>query len=359
MKLFGSIILAFVISNNVVAQDSLSKNPILISGYVEAYYSYDFSNPLNHTRPDFFYSYNRHNEVNLNIGVIKAAYSDDKIRGNLAFMTGTYAQHNLASEPALLRNIFEANAGFKLIKKHNLWLDAGILPSHIGFESALGKDCWNLTRSILADNSPYYEAGVKLGYTTLNDKLYLALMYLNGWQRIQKLPGNQTPAFGSQLTYKPKSTLTLNWSTFAGSEGPDSIAQWRYFNNFFAQFQLGSSFAITTGFDIGMQQSSKHSVAYNIWYSPVIILQYQVSDRLKIAARAEYYDDEKGVIISTNTKNGFKTFGYSVNLDYALRKNMLWRIEGRSLNSKDAIFTAGTALSHDNSFISTSLSLSF
>lgn len=358
MKIYYTFLLYFFCIK-VFAQDSLTKNPIIISGYVEAYYSYDFANPINHTRPNFFYSYNRDNEVNLNIGVIKVTYSDDKVRGNLGFMTGTYAQYNLASEPVALRNIFEANAGFKLIKKHNLWLDAGILPSHIGFESTLGKDCWNLTRSILADNSPYYEAGVKLGYTNPNNKLYLSLMYLNGWQRIQKIPGNQTPAFGSQVTFKPKSTIAFNWSSYVGNEKPDSLAQWRYFNNLYALFQLSSSFAITAGFDIGMQQSRKHSVAYNIWFSPIIIMQYQLTDRSKIAARAEYYDDEKGVIIPTNTKNGFKTFGYSINLDYSLRKNMLWRIEGRSLHSKDPVFLNGTGLSYYNNFISTSLSLSF
>ena len=32
----------------------------------------------------------------------------------------------------------------KLAKKKNLWIDAGILPSHIGFESAVSKDCWTL-----------------------------------------------------------------------------------------------------------------------------------------------------------------------------------------------------------------------
>jgi hypothetical protein len=40
------------------------------------------------------------------------------------------------------------------------------MPSHIGFESAIGKDCATLTRSILADNSPYYEAGVKIDITS-------------------------------------------------------------------------------------------------------------------------------------------------------------------------------------------------
>jgi hypothetical protein len=42
-----------------------------------------------------------------------------------------------------------------------------------------------LTRSILADNSPYYEAGLKKKLLK-NEKWYLA-MYLNGWQRIQKI----------------------------------------------------------------------------------------------------------------------------------------------------------------------------
>ena len=90
------------------------------------------------------------------------AYNTDQVRANLAVMTGTYANANLAAEPGVLRGIFEANAGAKISKKKNVWVDAGIFASHIGFESAIGKDCWNLTRGILADNSPYYELLLKV-----------------------------------------------------------------------------------------------------------------------------------------------------------------------------------------------------
>ena len=141
-------------------------------------------------------------KVNLNLGFVKANYTTEKVRGNFALMGGTYAQYNLAAEQGLLKNIFEANIGVKISNKKNIWIDAGIMPSHIGFESAIGKDCWNLTRSILAENSPYYESGIKLSYTSTNEKLYLAAMYLNGWQRIQRVIGNQSPAFGTQLIYK-------------------------------------------------------------------------------------------------------------------------------------------------------------
>ena len=182
---------------------------ITMSAYVEMYYSFDLAQPENHLRPGFFYSFNRHNEVNLNLGMVKLNYAKNNVRGNIALMAGTYPQYNLAAEPELLRSVFEANAGVKLSKTRNLWLDAGIMPSHIGFESAIGKDCWNLTRSLLADNTPYYEAGARVSYTSPNSKWYAAGLLLNGWQRIARVDGNNTPAFGTQLTYKPNSTTTI------------------------------------------------------------------------------------------------------------------------------------------------------
>ena len=71
------------------------------------------------------------------------------------------------------------------------------MPSLLVLKAPLEKDCMNLTRSILADNSPLLWAGVKIGYTSSSEKWYLAMMYLNGWQRISKVGSNQTPSFGT------------------------------------------------------------------------------------------------------------------------------------------------------------------
>jgi len=330
-----------------------------ISGYLETYYSYDFANPTNHNRPSFVYSHNRSNEVNLNLGFVKLAYNTNKVRANIALMAGTYANANLAAEPGVLKNIFEANAGVKISKKKNLWVDAGIFASHIGFESAIGKDCWNLTRSILADNSPYYESGVKVSYTSDNEKWFISGLLLNGWQRIQRVDGNNTPAFGHQLTFKPNSKITLNSSSFVGSDTPDSTRQMRYFHNFYGQFQLHEKFGITVGFDIGAQQKSKGSNDYNTWYSPVLIAKYSPTEKISIAARGEYYSDANGVIISTGAINGFQTYGYSLNLDYNIVNNVVWRIEGRGFTSKDKIFTLDKQPSTQNYFVTTALAISF
>ncbi len=167
----------------LVAQDS-TKGSLIISGYVEAYYSYDFNRPINNNRPGFIYSHNRHNEFTINLAFLKGSYNAEKIRANFALAAGTYMNANYAAEPGVLKNIYEANAGVKLSKNKNLWLDAGIFGSHIGFETAVSKDCWNVTRSILAENSPYYEAGAKFTYTADNGKWMVSGLALNGWQRI-------------------------------------------------------------------------------------------------------------------------------------------------------------------------------
>lgn len=359
----GTMIICF--AGCSFAQDSslLKSNPLVWSGYLETYYSYDLGNPENHERPSFFYNYNRHNEVNLNIGYIKASYNKNKSRANLALMAGTYAQYNMASEQSLLQNVFEANIGVKLLKNKELWLDAGVMPSHIGFESAIGKDCWNLTRSILADNSPYFETGVKLGYTNKNEKWYLAAMYLNGWQRIQKLNSDQSPAFGSQITFKPNKKYTFNWSTFIGEDGNDSIDNGRFFNNFYGQFQATKKLGIIFGFDIGVQQKPRTTLfigdGVSTWYAPIAIIRFQTTTKTKLAIRGEYFRDQDEVIIPVPSANGFDVIGFSINYDYNLNENALFRLEARKLNSRQMTFQLNNNPSHENYFFTSSLSFSF
>lgn len=336
-----------------------STKSLVLTGYLESYYSYDFANPGSHVRQPFLYSYNRHNEVNLDLGTLKLAYNTKNIRANMALMAGTYTNDNLSAEPGVLKNIYEANAGVKISNTSNLWLDAGIFASHIGFESAIGKDCWNLTRSLLAENSPYYESGLKISYSTPDAKWFLSGLLLNGWQRINRVNGNQMPAFGHQLTFKPSSKITLNSSSFIGNDKPETTRQMRYFHNFYGIFQLTDMFALTTGFDIGSEETAKGSGLSHTWYSPVVILKSSPTDKFNLAARVEYYSDPNGVIIDTGTPNGFKTWGYSANSDFLIGENAIWRVEFRGLASTDRIFTLNDDPSNYNYFVTSSLAISF
>lgn len=165
------------------------KPVITFSGCLDVFYAYDFNNPSTCQGQPFLYNYNRYNEFNLNFGLIKLNVTQTKYRANLGLQAGTYVIDNYAAEPAPLQHIYEGNAGFSLNKKNNLWLDAGIFNSHIGFESVLSKDNRTLTRSILGENTPSYLAGAKLTYNP-NEHWEMAAIFCNGWQRIKKVAGN-------------------------------------------------------------------------------------------------------------------------------------------------------------------------
>lgn len=332
---------------------------IKVSGYLETYYGFDFNKPADNNRPGFIYSHNRHNEVNLNLGFVKGSYDDGKVRANLAVMAGTYSNANLAGEPGVLKNIYESNAGLKLSKTENLWLDAGIFSSHIGFESAISKDCWVLTRNISSENSPYYESGAKLTYGTADGKLTATVLYLNGFQRINRQNGNSKPAGGLQLTYKPTGKLTLNYSNFIGSEGLNAVSVQRIYHNFYAIAQLSETFGLTAGFDYATQQKVKGQSAKNEILSPVLIAQYKFDPKWAVAGRAEYYEDKNGLFISTGTPNGFKTMGYSLNLDYAPISNAVVRLEGKVYDSKDKVFTRDLSMVNHNASLTASIAVSF
>ncbi len=360
-KIFLTLLFISVIPANLFSQkDSAWEKPpfIQLSGFVDVFYTYDLNQPKTNYRQTYFYNYNRHNEFNLNLGYIKFGVEQIKYRANITLQAGTYPNDNYASEPGLLKNIYEANIGITLNRKNNLWLDAGIFASHIGFETAISLDNWSLTRSILAESSPYYLSGAKLTFTP-NNKWEIAALACNGWQHIQKVSGNFLPSFGTQIKFIPIKKNILNWSTFIGTDDPDTTRRMRYFSNFYSQFQFGKHFGLIAGFDIGTQQQAKNSSQYKFWLSPIIIVRYSITNKWGTAFRAEYYQDETGIVIPTGTVNGFKTTGLSLNIDYLPISNIACRIESRWLYSQDKIFEQNQSPTNNNLFITASIAVKF
>jgi hypothetical protein len=90
-----------------------------------------------------------------------------------------------------------------------------------------------------------------------------------------------------------------------------------------------------------------------------LLSNIQPTEKISIAARAEYYRP-KSIIIVPGTPNGFQTYGYSLNLDFTIAENVLWRIEGRGFSSKDQIFTMKTdKRAMNNYFVTTALAFHF
>jgi len=332
--------------------------PLTTYGFVDAYYGFDFNHAGTNVRPGFLYSHNHQNEFTVNNAVLGMRYDDGKVRGALGIHAGTYVSANYAAEDQVLKHIYEAYAGFRPFEK--AWLDVGIFGSHIGFESAISKDNWTLTRSLMAENSPYYESGARFTYEVA-PKLTLTALVLNGWQNIRET--NQGKALGTQIQWKPTAKLLLNSSTFYGNEQPqDSLKRRRYFHDFYLTYAATDRLSLAAVFDVGKQQSAgRHG--YDTWHTGSTFMKYKLSDQFSTTLRGEYYNADRGVIINSImpalTDARFKAGGTSLNIDYLPTANVAFRVEGRYLRAQEAIFQHDNGASQNYGNITTSVALSF
>lgn len=322
-----------------------STSTIIISGYIDCYYAYNFTEPGTKNMP-FAYNHNRHNEFNVNNVLVGLKYSNRRLRSNLLLHAGTYVKANYAAEPTLLQFINEASVGVKLTKK--MWLDAGIMPSHIGMETAISKDNWTLTRSLCAENSPYYETGAKLSFIP-NSKWSFAALVLNGWQNIEEKNNNK--AIGTQVQFVPNKNWLINYSSFLG-EGknlPDSLKIIRHFHDVYFTWLISDKLAFASVFDFGYEQKSTTDKTFAGWYTPALFVRYKISKQWNTCLRAEYFNNQNR-IIGINSE----VAGFSLNLDYAPMENALIRIEGKIFPTRG---TQGNFTSH--SFVNSTLTFSF
>lgn len=345
---------SFLFTTHGFSQDSINiiKPKIDISGFIDTYYSYDFSTPKTATKLPFLYNYNRHNEFNVNIGLLRASVSYQNIYAKMSIHAGTYVDNNYAAED--LKILSEAYLGVFLNESKKTSLEAGILPSYIGFETATSHSNLTATRSILAENSPYFMTGIKLNHQ-FTDKVSGAFFMTNGWQRINKPNKNVSPSVGTQLVYKSSEKSTLNWSTFVGKEFNGTNFTMRYFNNIYWDKTWNDHWRTISGFDFGIQDISSNNDVHKNWLSPVIITQHTFSSKWQLAHRIEYYEDQNNVIISSAVP--FETIGNSLNLDFLPNSKIKIKIrmEGKWYHASELIFDT----KKDNVSLTTTMSFEF
>lgn len=335
-------------------------NPFTVYGFVDAYYGYDFKHAAGNERPGFIFSHNRQNEFTINQGLIGVRYDNDQVRGEVGLHAGTYPSANYAPEDPIIRNIYQAYAGFRPFRK--AWIDAGIFSSHIGIESALSKNNWTLTRSLAAEGSPYYEAGVKFTYEA-DPKLTLTALVLNGWQNIRET--NQAKALGTQIQWQATDKLLINSSTFYGNEQPEGLVRRRrYFHDFYARYAASDRLSLALVFDVGKQERPEAGAKADTWYTGTALARYQLAERWRIGGRLEYFSADHGVAILNTTPAltdpDFKVRAGSLNLDYLPTSHVAVRVEGRLFNSERDFLTdrnGRPTKSYGN--LTSSISLSF
>lgn len=360
MQRFISLVLFLIISHQSIAQlndvtdtDSTFTKEISkmeISAYLDFYYGNTFNNQ-NETVP-YFVSSNSNNEFNVNLAIVDFKYSSKGIRLKFTPGFGTYMNANYANEPTTLKHLIEASMGIRLSQKRDIWLDAGILGSPYTNENAISRDHLVYTRSLAAENVPYYLSGVKLSIP-LSNKIIFYTYLINGWQQIKD--NNSGKSIGTQIEYKPNPKHTLNWNTYIGDERSTFAPQYRtrYFSDIFYIYNPEGKLSLTSCIYLGNQQKLSGSTTSNhYWWQANAIARYKLNDRLAISGRVEYFDDPEYLIVSplSDAASKFSVLSESISISYKVHDNAMFRVESRYFDATDNIFTSNNNQPSSNMF---------
>jgi hypothetical protein len=308
-------LIAVAICSSLSAQDSTN---VSFEGYAEVYYGAQQSTATQ--RPDFLDNHTV-NGLAVNIAWLKWTVDHNRWRIVAAPMIGTYVNSNLDNEPNAVQHLYEASIGYRLGGGANSRIDAGVMPSHIGLESNFGRNNLNLTRSLLAENTPYYECGVRWSGTTENG-LSWAVLVLNGWQRIAVADDQIRPNFGMQLQHDNKKGRVLNYSNYLGSIN----GRYSVYHNFYATQKIASNWFINAEFNYEAMERSKDFIGGSL------ALGKQLFHDWTVAGRIEQVRDVNNTYFATRTTPAqINPGGWSANIDYQPHKAIKCRIEARRL----------------------------
>ena len=347
--------------------DSDTAVAVTFGGFVDGYYAYDFDRPPQIDR-SFTTQPARHNEFNINLAFVEANLTGPRFHGRFAAQYGTSVQANYAGEPRIgtvsgpdvSRFIQEAYVGARVAR--TLWVDGGIFFSHIGSETWISRDSWTYTRSVIAEFSPYYEAGVRATWQA-TPRLLATGVVVNGWQNISET--NSDKAVGIRIDYALTQQVTLTYDNFFGNEAPDTArSRLRTFHEVAARY-AGDAYGLVLTADLGTQRRPTGD-GHSTWYGAAVIGRYVVTPRVAVSGRIEYYGDPDQVIVATPTPEGFRAWGGSVGVDVQPAPRIVWRTELRAFRARDESFperSSGadeeTELARSDGFVVTSLGLTF
>ncbi len=336
-------ILAFSCAAAASAQDGAAASTpsvsVSIHGLADVYYVWNSNRPADHANflPGTGTTAKRADEFALNLAAIDVSAEAQRVRLRVIAVAGNGAEVVHEGEPAsegtgrdVIRHVYQASVGYVLPVGRGIAIEAGIYPSHIGFESFISKDNWNYTRGWAGEFSPYYQAGVKVA-TSFSDHWSAQLHVTNGWQIVGE--NNHSKTFGTQVAWT-SGRLSVAFNTCAGPELAGDDAHWRTFGDLVVTYKATSRLQLAGSADAGYQARPAAGPAR--WQSVSAWARLAMSDRTAVAARAEvFHDPEDGISGFAQTLRGA-----TVTLEYRPAPSLITKLETRSDRSTASVFSS-------------------
>ncbi len=325
-----------------VAADML--RGMTINALLDGYYEYNTNSPVGRVNSLRAYDVSS-NSFSLNQADLVVESAPDPtidkrtgLRLDLQYGQAAAAmQGNPANElrPNLYRSIYQAYGTYVAPVGGGLTVDFGKWASSLGIEGNYTKDQLNYSRSLWYDFLPFYHMGLRTKYA-VNDELVVNLWIVNGVQQTEDNNNYKDQLLGFVLT--PAASITWTFNYYRGQEhadvaylqsapagqpnlpnqqgsyvlpianAPDGKLQ---IADTYVSWQASAALTLQAEADYVQQRlysfSSPEHVSGGALYGA-----YQLTQKLTLAARAEYLADVGGLFSGTTQylKEGTLTLDY-------------------------------------------------
>ncbi len=318
------------------SQDSTDKKgELTLSGSVDAYYRYNFSNVKDYGATNNYTSFtNSQNSFELGMASIRADYSYGKVSATMDLGVGTRAVEFSYAETGILQAIKQAYVSYAPSDKVKFTM--GKWGTHVGYEVLDPQFNRNYSMSYMFSYGPFSHTGIKAEFV-LGDHFGLMAGVANPSDMISASFAKKY-ILGQFSASFDKFSAYLN---YVGGKDSDNGSD--------NQVGLTATATITDKFSIGYDGTVRfykpEGGSSNSWWGSALYLNVDPSEKFGITLRGEYFDDSDGVITYYDDfiEDYLPLFGTSIfqtTLSFNIKPHSNFKIipEFRLDSAKDPIF---------------------
>ncbi len=320
-------------------------------GYVDVYAAYNANRPADGASflPGTGTTAKRAGEIGLGQAALGVSLDPAPVGFNLTLHVGSGATILHEAEPVgpglgpgAWNLVQRATVAGKVPIGRGLIVEAGIMPSHLGFEGYASQGNWSYTRSWMAEYSPYFQTGVRLEYEVA--PAFTAGLYLvNGWQTVGDV--NRGKSVGARLAYEGE-RLIVAIAGLAGPEQPNDDTSVRAIADLHAVVKATGWLRLAAAVDVGVDHRSPsralvpgEDAAAGVpsaagWYGVAGYARAAVLPFLSVAARGEVFGDPRGAVSAYGQRIVEGTF----TLEGRPHEAIVIKLEGRYDRSTTPVF---------------------
>lgn len=309
-----------------------------ITGSVDGYYRYNFSDPKTGVTNNFTSFTNSQNSFELGLVSVKADHSFGKASATIDLGFGRRAEEFSYGDPehSTLFAVKQAYVSYAVSDKFKLTL--GKWATHIGYELVDAYLNRNYSMSYMFSYGPFSHTGLK------------ADVGLGGKTALMIGVANQT----DHVTTNSSTKFAI--AQFSTATSNDKVKAYLNYQGAFAsgslnQFDVVITGAVSDKFSIGyngtiQSQKIKGSSAES-WWGSALYFNIDPTDNFGLTLRGEYFDNKKGLLAIGKTPGSISDITLSANFKIG---NLTIIPEIRADNSSEEIFEKANGVNTKNTF---------